>query len=172
LITFGTNIKSLIESYDIKVLDELILDKLSKKERKALENSLIEIRGDNEHVVFSANDITYKDERVLLYIPKAYYDKSPSDDPYFLHKVHFSFCTTLQEQKARGTLSNYAITRRKTGKYIYSFQDRVIENQILKVCKNCLKQVYNDYNHLINYKDFLSAKNKFGNLFDVPDINL
>jgi len=107
LITIGTNIKNLIESYNIEILEELILSNLSKREKLKLQNSLISIEGDNENIVFSREEITYKKERVLLYIPIAYYSKNKEDNPYSLHKVHLSFCTTLKEQKLNLSFNHF-----------------------------------------------------------------
>ena len=157
MITIGTNIKNLIESYNIEILEELILSNLSKREKLKLQNSLISIEGDNENIVFSKEEITYKKERVLLYIPIAYYSKNKEDNPYSLHKVHLSFCLTLKEQKLKGTLNQYGVTQRYDMHYHYQFTDTLVKNQKLIFCRNCVKQVFNDYNYIFDIKEFLTS---------------
>jgi len=143
MISFGTTLKDLIESYNIEILEELI-------DRITISQNSSDLR------IMPDGTFEYKGVKVLYYIAKAFYTKKIGDAPSSLNKVHLVWCRTLEEQKARGTFAQYSVTNRKNGTYHYEFNDGVVEHQKLLVCQNCLQQFYHDRHKPIDYEEFFN----------------
>ena len=157
MISFGTTLKDLIESYNIEILEEKIANCLTKIEIDRLGKEGISLNSNSNKLKIMPNQtFEYKNERVLYYIPKAYFTRRIGDAPSVLSRVHIVFCRTLKEQKQKGTFSQYKVTNRKDGKYHYEFNDGIVENQELLVCQNCLQQFYHNKYKQIDYKEFFN----------------
>ncbi len=157
MINFGITLKNLIESYNIEVLEENIANCLTKIEIDRLGKEGISLDSNSDKLkIMPDGTFEYKDERVLYYIPKAYFTKRIGDAPSSLSRVHIVFCRTLKEQKKKGTFSQYKVTNRKDGKYHYRFNDGIVENQELLVCQNCLQQFYGTKYHNMDYEEFFN----------------
>ena len=146
MISFGTTLEDLIKSYKIEMLVTSI---------PRINRILIPQNSPNFKIMPDGT-FEYKGVRVLYYIAKAFYTKRIGDAPSSLNKVHFVWCRTLEEQKAKGTFAQYSVTNRKHGKYHYEFNEGIVENQELLVCQNCLQQFYHDRYKQIDYEEFFN----------------
>jgi hypothetical protein len=169
MVNFGSNLKNLIENFGIEVnvenkSYENIYDpeKLKPKEKIALRKGLLEKDIDFSIFKKEVKGFTYKNTKVLLYIPKAYYTNMKGTHPSKLHRYHLTHCSTLEQQQQSGSLKNYAISNRDDGKFKYEFSDGIEENQELNVCQNCLEKIYGDKKYPFNLKEFLAVKIEIG----------
>ena len=143
MISFGTTLKDLIESYNIEILEEKIANCLTKIEIERLGKEGISLDSNSDKLkIMPDGTFEYKDERVLYYIPKIKRSKKARDNLSSLTRIHIIFCGELKKQQNKGTFSQYKVTNRKDGKYHYEFNDGIVENQELLVCQNCLQQFY------------------------------
>jgi len=104
----------------------------------------------------------YKGRQVLLFLPKQFHDISLVRNNHSQgNKFHVADCSTLQQQREKGTFNNYSATNNLSGKFhVYGFDKKNERDEFdtkLNVCQNCLKK--------LNYKNFNSvSRNEKNNI--------
>lgn len=122
---------------------------LSTMDRNSLEtNGIVVTPNDIEFA--SDYTLTYKGERVVLYIRDVNNYSDYNNDPRF----HIARCKTLQLMFSYNRKHRYVISQREDGFFILNYQnsDKPTEKK-LQVCQNCLELIsYNGYYQKSPYK--------------------
>lgn len=123
---------------------------LSGIEQKQLETDGIVVSPDDIEI---ADDytLTYKGERVILYIRDVNNYSGHENDPRF----HIAQCSTLDNMFANNRKSRYVISQREDGLFTLNYHNstRTTEKQ-LQVCQNCLQRLqYNGFYYKSPYKE-------------------
>jgi len=98
--------------------------------------------------------LEYKGRQVLLFLPKQFNDIDLVRNDYTKgNKFHVADCSTLNQQRERGTFNNYSATNNISTQFnVYGVDKNNKKDQFdtkLNVCQNCLKK--------LNYKNFNSV---------------
>lgn len=123
---------------------------LSGIEQKQLETDGIVVSPDD---IETADDytLTYKGERVVLYIRDVNNYSGHENDPRF----HIAQCSTLNDMFAKNRKHRYVISQREDGLFTLNYHNstQTVEKQ-LQVCQHCLDLLeYNGFYYRNPYKE-------------------
>jgi len=111
----------------------------------------IEINFDDIDINFDGGGLfEYEGKQIFLFLPRQFKDINLVKNDYSQgNKFHVSDCSTLQQQRERGTFNNYSATNNLSGKFhVYGFDNNNERDEFdtrLNVCQNCLRK--------LNYKN-------------------
>lgn len=120
-----------------------------------LETTGIDIEDISDVITLDDYTLTYKGERVILYIRDVYVNAHRNVS---LPKFHVSNCKTLQNMIESGRKKRYVVSQKESNKFNLNFisgQSVRKEEHSLNVCKNCLQLLRWD-----NYSTSWSAQDK------------
>ena len=112
----------------------------------------VDVRADDSDLEISSYGITYRGNRVILYIR----DQPQYGDKTSEYKFHLIDCATLKSMRKQNRYGKYVVSHETTGKFKVN---RIINNrpteseEELHVCKNCLRRL-NRQGYNFTYENF------------------
>lgn len=118
-----------------------VLTFLDDEELRKLGKDGIDIEDFNEIKVESDFTLSYKGQRVIVYIRDINHYSAQVNLPRF----HFSSCSTLQSMKSNNRWHRYVVSNRDDGYFLVNHVEHNTSERskevLLNVCQNCLSQI-------------------------------